>query len=83
MEPVHLDTSSWRDRQPSDFYPLFLDLWLMGMSQCTVFGMGGFGRFSNMLVTILRVGITIAITRVLYHTALPPYRKKCGMQQKK
>jgi len=48
-EPIHLDTKAWVNYTPSDFYPAFLDLWLLGRSRCTVFGRGGFGKMANSL----------------------------------
>merc|ERR1711957_218778 len=49
VEPIHLDTKSWGNLQPSDFYPAFLDLWLLGKSRCSSLGRGNFGKFANLL----------------------------------
>ncbi|KAL3903905.1 MAG: hypothetical protein SGILL_010268 [Bacillariaceae sp.] len=35
--------------QPKDYYSTFVDLYLAGNGDCTVFGRGGFGRFANLL----------------------------------
>ena len=43
-EPLHLDENTFnKTRVPSDYYPTFIDLWLLGMSSCTAFGIGGYG----------------------------------------
>jgi hypothetical protein len=46
-DPLHLDeqhTPQHYSRTPSDYYHIFADLWLLGMSQCSAVGVGGFGR---------------------------------------
>jgi hypothetical protein len=35
--------------EPKDYYSTFVDLYLAGQGDCTVFGRGGFGRFANLL----------------------------------
>jgi hypothetical protein len=50
QEPLHLDKAgNWSVRHPSDFYSIFVDLFLMGMGRCLTFGQGGFGRFGLLL----------------------------------
>jgi len=50
QEPLHLDKAgNWSTRHPSDFYSIFVDLYLMGMGRCVTFGQGGFGRFGLLL----------------------------------
>ena len=46
-EALHLDKEN--DRPPSDFYPVFVDLYLMGSGRCVSFGRGGFGRYGLLL----------------------------------
>ena len=49
-EPLHLDKATdWRNRKPSEYYDAFVDLYLLAMSQCVAYGMGGFGRFASWL----------------------------------
>lgn len=46
-DPLHLDeqhTQHHHSRKPSDYYHIFVDLWLLGMSKCSAVGVGGFGR---------------------------------------
>jgi hypothetical protein len=50
QEPLHLDKGeNWSQRYPSDFYSIFVDLYLMGMGRCLSFGQGGFGRYGLLL----------------------------------
>ena len=50
QEPLHLDKAgNWSEHHPSDFYSIFVDLYLMGMGRCLTFGQGGFGRFGLLL----------------------------------
>jgi len=49
LEPLHFDEPEYMNRKPSDFYPVFVDLWLLSMSKCTVYGVGGYGRLSSIL----------------------------------
>ena len=37
------------ERQPSDYYSIFVDLYLMGMGHCFSYGQGGFGRYALLL----------------------------------
>lgn len=45
-EPLHFDTPDYKSKTPSDFYPTFVDFWLLGMSRCTAYGTGGYGRLA-------------------------------------
>jgi hypothetical protein len=48
--PLHLDKAgNWSTRHPSDFYSVFVDLYLMGMGKCVSYGQGGFGRYGLLL----------------------------------
>lgn len=50
QEPLHLDKAeNLTERNPSDFYSIFVDLYLMAMGRCLSFGQGGFGRFGLLL----------------------------------
>lgn len=44
QEPLHLDGPV--SRNPSDFYSTFVDLWMLSMSRCTAYGVGGYGRLA-------------------------------------
>lgn len=46
-EALHLDKEN--DRPPSDFYPVFVDLYLMGSGRCLSFGKGGVGRYGLLM----------------------------------
>jgi hypothetical protein len=49
-EPLHLDkASNWSQRVPSDYYPTFIDLYLLGQSKCLAYSNGGFGTFGLLL----------------------------------
>jgi len=43
--PVHLEFDQKED--PSAFFGIFLDLFIMSQSRCVAFGVGGFGRFGS------------------------------------
>jgi len=45
-EPLHFDTPEYKSKKPSDFYPTFVDFLLLGMSRCTAYGTGGYGRLA-------------------------------------
>lgn len=50
QEPLHLDKDDLEtERQPSDYYSIFVDLYLMGMGHCFSYGQGGFGRYALLL----------------------------------
>ena len=50
LNPLHLDkTKDWRERPVSDFYDVFIDLYLLGFSQCMTYGMGGYGQFASLI----------------------------------
>eukprot|EP00977_Amphora_coffeiformis_P016692 scaffold5237_cov179-Amphora_coffeaeformis.AAC.5 len=50
QEPLHLDKAShWQDRPPSDYYDTFVDLYLLGLSRCLTYGVGGYGKFASWL----------------------------------
>lgn len=49
-EALHLDKKDqWKSGKVSDFYPTFVDLLIMAEARCMAHGVGGFGRFANIL----------------------------------
>ncbi len=49
-EALHLDKKfQWKSGNISDFYPTFVDLLVMAESKCLTHGLGGYGRFANIL----------------------------------
>ncbi|KAL7566740.1 hypothetical protein ACA910_017790 [Epithemia clementina (nom. ined.)] len=49
-EPLHLDKATdWRKRKPSEYYDAFVDLYLLSLSRCVAYGVGGFGKFASWL----------------------------------
>lgn len=49
-EALHLDKRGhWKSGNVSDFYPTFVDLLVMAESKCISHGVGGYGRFANIL----------------------------------
>jgi len=51
--PLHLDkTKDWRRRPPSDFYSVFVDLFVMSLGRCVAYSMGGYGRMAALMSTI-------------------------------
>jgi len=49
-EALHLDKKvQWKSGNVSDFYPTFVDLLIMAEAKCMSHGVGGFGRFANIL----------------------------------
>ena len=48
--PLHLDkVDNWNSIDPSEFYDVFVDLYLMGMSKCLTFNRGGFGHWALLI----------------------------------
>ena len=49
-EALHLDKKyQWKSGNVSDFYPTFVDLLIMAEAKCMSHGVGGYGRFANLL----------------------------------
>ncbi|KAI2496894.1 hypothetical protein MHU86_17587 [Fragilaria crotonensis] len=45
-EPLHLDkASNWSDRNASEYYDVFVDLYLIALSRCVTYNIGGFGEW--------------------------------------
>jgi hypothetical protein len=50
QEALHLDKKDqWKSGNIADFFPTFVDLLIMSEAKCMALGVGGFGRFGNML----------------------------------
>ena len=57
QEPIHLDrgrsflanSNDWKSRPASDFYGVFVDLFLLADSRCVIYGAGGFGHWASLL----------------------------------
>jgi hypothetical protein len=48
--PLHLDlVEDWKSRDPSEFYDIFVDLYLMSMGHCMSYNMGGYGKWGLLL----------------------------------
>lgn len=48
--PLHLEKAeNWSSLDATDFYDTFVDLYMIGMSQCTAYNMGGFGRWGSLI----------------------------------
>ena len=45
-EPYHLDKAPRSAKNPSDFYDTFVDLYLLAMSRCVTYNMGGYGTWA-------------------------------------
>jgi hypothetical protein len=51
-EALHLDKrDQWKSGNVADFYPTFVDLLVMAEAKCVAHGVGGYGRFANLLST--------------------------------
>jgi hypothetical protein len=49
-EPLHLDkVPDWQQRQPSDYYDTFVDLYLLALGKCVTYSMGGFGSWASLI----------------------------------
>jgi hypothetical protein len=49
QEPLHLDRTAWRNNTVSDFYNVFVDLYLLANSACSIIGIGGFGKWGALM----------------------------------
>lgn len=49
-DPLHIALDpKLKERKPSDFYDTFVDLWILGMSECLVYNVGGFGTLGLLM----------------------------------
>lgn len=45
-EPLHLEKAlNWENRTAKDYYDTFVDLYLLGMSRCLTYNVGGYGQW--------------------------------------
>jgi hypothetical protein len=49
QEPVHFDSKSRGKSDPSQMYPTFVDLWIIGHAKCVSHGLGGYPRLAAAL----------------------------------
>jgi hypothetical protein len=49
QERVHTGVSSSKGPQCSQYYPAFVDLWLLSQAKCIGFGVGGYGALATMM----------------------------------
>lgn len=50
INPLHLDkVENWGEKEDTDFYDIFVDLYIMSMGKCVTFGQGGFGKFASLM----------------------------------
>lgn len=47
--PLHLDLANWEIRDPSEYYDVFVDLYLMSMGRCMTYNMGGYGKWGQLI----------------------------------
>lgn len=47
LEPIHLEFAS--DRPVQDYYPIFVDLYLLSYGRCISLGKGGYGKWANLM----------------------------------
>ena len=55
-EPLHLETNS-TGRKPSDYYDIFVDIYLLGNARAVSYNVGGYGRLALMLGFDAQAGI--------------------------
>ena len=48
-EPLHLEKSNHTNRDPSEYYDTFVDLYLLGNSRCLSYNVGGFGTWGLLI----------------------------------
>jgi hypothetical protein len=57
QDPLHLDrgrdflapSTDWKNRSATDFYDIFVDLYLLSSSRCVAYGAGGYGQLASLL----------------------------------
>ena len=47
VDPLHLDFTQVAEHDPSEYFGIFADLFIMSQSRCVAYGGGGFGRFGS------------------------------------
>lgn len=48
-DPLHMDLKRSQPTSPSDYYAVFVDLYIMSMGECLAYNMGGFGKWGQLL----------------------------------
>jgi hypothetical protein len=49
-DPLHMDLAdNWETRDPSEFYPIFVDLYLMSLGRCMTYNVGGYAKWGQLL----------------------------------
>ena len=48
VDPLHMDYTQVGAHDPSEYFGIFADLFIMSQSRCVAFGGGGFGRFGSL-----------------------------------
>lgn len=70
---LHIDkTKDWKQRPVSDFYDVFVDLYLMGLSKCVTFGMGGYGQLASYMTPNANCSIVHMTATSVERCTLPP-----------
>jgi len=47
LKPIHLDFAT--QQQVEDYYPIFVDLYIMSYGKCIAYGVGGYGMWANLM----------------------------------
>jgi len=72
-DPPHLNFAKTDDI--TDFYVVFVDLFLMSYARCIVYGLGGFGRLGSLVSYYPRCGIPFTLEHGVYQKC-DPYEEK-------
>ncbi len=48
-DPLHMDLKPSQPTSPSDYYAVFVDLYIISMGECLAYNMGGFGKWGLLL----------------------------------
>jgi hypothetical protein len=75
--PLHIDkTSDWQVRPPTDFFEVFIDLYVMALSKCVTYGMGGYGRFASLMSGNTTCSIVHMSATYMEPCDVPPRRRR-------
>mmetsp|Transcript_16525 Transcript_16525/g.18232 ORF Transcript_16525/g.18232 Transcript_16525/m.18232 type:complete len:609 (-) Transcript_16525:339-2165(-) len=72
-DPPHLNFAKTDDM--TDFYVVFVDLFLMSYAKCVVYGLGGFGRLGSLVSYHPRCGVPFTLEHGVYQKC-DPYTEK-------
>ena len=76
-DPLHLDkTPDWQFRRPSDFFDVFIDLYIMSLSNGVTYGMGGYGRFAALISNHFNRSMLHMSATYNAHCPVPPRRRR-------